>query len=235
MVGELYETQPTFRRAVDRCEEAARGLGAQCRPPALFALEYALAELWRSWGIEPAAVMGQGIGECVAACVAGELSLEDALSLAVSRAGSQPAPAEPLTEQESRAAALSYSPRAMQALWDQGHRVFVQVGPAATLMSLARQGVPEQGALWLASLADDRGGWPSLLESLGALYVHGFDVDWAGFDRDYRRRKVLLPTYPFERQRYWIELDDERPRREPSREARSHPLLGRRVGSVQAQ
>ena len=233
---ELYETQPTFRKAVDRCQEAARGLGAQGTPPALFALEYALAELWRSWGIEPAAVMGQGVGECVAACVAGELSLEDALSLAAGRARSQSTPAEPaLTEQERRAAAVGYSPRAMQTLWDQGHRVFLELGPGATLLGLARQCVPEQGALWLASLGEDRGRWPVLLESLGALYVHGFKVDWAGFDRDYARRKVVLPTYPFERQRYWIELDEGPARREPSRDVRPHPLLGRRVGPVPAQ
>ncbi len=39
--------------------------------PALFAIEYALAQLWKSWGIEPSAVMGHSVGEYVAACIAG--------------------------------------------------------------------------------------------------------------------------------------------------------------------
>ena len=53
--------------------------------PILFAFEYALAELWRSWGIEPAVVMGHSVGEYVAACVAGVFSLEDGLKLIASR------------------------------------------------------------------------------------------------------------------------------------------------------
>lgn len=63
-------------RLIDRTENTQ---------PALFALEYALTELWRSYGIEPHAVMGHSVGEYVAACVAGVFSLEDGLKLIFER------------------------------------------------------------------------------------------------------------------------------------------------------
>ncbi len=106
MGRELYETQPSFRAALDRCDALLRphldvpllsvlypgpgetpGLIDQTAytQPALFALEYALCELWRAWGIEPAAVMGHSVGEYVAACVAGALTLEDGLPLIAER------------------------------------------------------------------------------------------------------------------------------------------------------
>ena len=103
---QLYFTQPTFRYTLDRCNEILRpylekpllevldtssegGQGEQgeIAQPALFAIEYALAELWKSWGIKPSIVMGHGVGEYVAACVAGIFSLEDGLKLIASRAG----------------------------------------------------------------------------------------------------------------------------------------------------
>ncbi|MEJ2151274.1 MAG: acyltransferase domain-containing protein, partial [Chloroflexota bacterium] len=90
MGRQLYETQPTFRRALDRCaailddhleepllsvlfEETGGALLDQTAytQPALFALEYALAELWRSGGVEPDVVMGHSVGEYVAACLDG--------------------------------------------------------------------------------------------------------------------------------------------------------------------
>ena len=123
----LYESHPTFREALDRCDEilqpylkepllsilypeelssdnprtprrqayADAGRDAKSQrakidstaytQPALFALEYALAQLWKSWGIEPDVVMGHSVGEYVAACVAGVLSLEDGLKLIAER------------------------------------------------------------------------------------------------------------------------------------------------------
>jgi acyl transferase domain-containing protein len=54
--------------------------------PALFAFEYAMAELWRSWGVQPALVCGHSVGEYAAACVAGAMSLEDGLTLIAERA-----------------------------------------------------------------------------------------------------------------------------------------------------
>jgi acyl transferase domain-containing protein/acyl carrier protein len=104
MGHELYRTQPIFRESIDRCalllrshldlpltevlfQEQFASLLDQTRytQPALFALEYSLCQLWRSWGIEPAVVLGHSVGEYVAACVAEVFSLEDGLSLIAAR------------------------------------------------------------------------------------------------------------------------------------------------------
>jgi microcystin synthetase protein McyG len=104
MGRELYETEPRFREELDRCDEllrpylAERLLDVMYGPkgelldqtsytqPALFALEWCLAQLWRSWGVVPRAVMGHSVGELVAACFAGVMGLEDGLRLVAARA-----------------------------------------------------------------------------------------------------------------------------------------------------
>ncbi len=57
---------------------------------------------------------------------------------------------------------------------------------------------------WLTSLRKDRDAWPQMLSSLGALFVLGAKPDWDAYDRPHRRRRVALPTYPFQRERHWL-------------------------------
>lgn len=368
MGRKLYETQPTFRKALDRCDEILRPYLQQPllsilysqetsslddtanTQPALFALEYALFELWKSWGIEPAVVMGHSLGEYVAACVAGVFSLEDGLKLVATRArlmqalpqdgamvsvfapearvaaaiqpyADQVALAKPavgiaaingpesvvisgyhqaveavvatlnaqgvntvklkvshafhsplmepmLAEFEQVATEVTFSsPQinlisnvtgqqvtteitnaeywvrhlrrsvrfadGMETLHQQGYEVFLEIGPKPTLLGMGRKCLPEGVGVWLPSLRPGLSDWQQLLESLGQLYVRGGSVDWSGFDQDYRRRRLVLPTYPFQRQRYWVEtpkFDAHRKQVSSQQQATTlHPVLGQRL------
>ena len=99
----LYQNHPDFQRTIDRCNElllpqldipltqllfdpdSKKIHDTAYTQPALFALGYALANLWMSWGVTPGAVLGHSVGEYVAACLAGVFSLEDGLSLIAAR------------------------------------------------------------------------------------------------------------------------------------------------------
>jgi natural product biosynthesis luciferase-like monooxygenase protein/amino acid adenylation domain-containing protein/non-ribosomal peptide synthase protein (TIGR01720 family) len=341
MGRQLYETQPTFRQTLDLCADILkpyldRPLLSILYPqsgepslldridrtvytqPALFALEYALAELWKSWGVEPTAVMGHSVGEYVAACVARVFSLEDGLKLIAERArlmqslppgemvavfaseaeilalvtldaqkvaiaannGEQntvisgepqavrnictvleakgiqtrklatshafhsPLVEPILAEFYGVAAAVTYhTPRidlisnvtgerltsenlnpqywcqhlrasvqfakSLHALHALGQEIFVEIGPKPTLLGMGRKCLPDGQGIWLPSLRKGYEDWQQILQSLGALYVRGVQIDWAGCDRDYSRRRVQLPTYPFQRKSYWIETHEK--------------------------
>ncbi len=262
MGRQIYETQPTFRQTFDRCNEILRPYLKESllqvlypepgktslldqtayTQPALFALEYALVQLWKSWGVEPTAVMGHSVGEYVAACVAGVFSLEDGLKLIAERARlmqSLPQEGEMVAEFRRVAATVTYAApqvdiisnvtgeqltaeainpeywcrhlrssvqftASLQKLHTSGYEVFVEIGPKPTLLGMGRYCLPEVEGVWLPSLCQGQEDW-QLLQSLGELYVRGMPVNWSGFDRDYVRRRVNLPTYPWQRQRYWVE------------------------------
>jgi len=93
----------------------------------------------------------------------------------------------------------------MRTLQADGLNAFLEIGPKPTLLALGRACFSDGDYLWAPSLREGRADWKQMLESLGALYVRGANVDWREFDRGYVRRKVSLPTYPFQRRRYWLD------------------------------
>ncbi|HEU4407577.1 MAG TPA: SDR family NAD(P)-dependent oxidoreductase [Polyangiaceae bacterium] len=340
MGAELYRGEATFREHVDRgCalleprlgldlrallypdagrrEEAARQLDRTAiTQPALFVVEYAMAQQWMAWGVRPDAMLGHSVGEFVAACLAGVFSFEDALALVAGRGRLMQALPEgamlavPLSERDARpllgdelslaavngpaqcvvsgprgavaaladrlaarklvcrplATSHAFHSRMMEpalgefralvagverrppslrylsnltgdwvtaeqatdpAYWAAHLRetvrfgdglarllaapdaTLLEVGPGRTLRTLARwhpQKKPDQ--FMLASLPhpqEKRGDYEGVLHALGHLWLAGVGADWPAFYAGERRRRVPLPTYPFERRRYWVD------------------------------
>jgi acyl transferase domain-containing protein/thioesterase domain-containing protein len=344
MGRELYESEPVFHDEVDRCAEIlkqssgvdlrqaifAAGSPDRARSqldqtaltqPALFVIEYALAKLWMSWGVQPKAMVGHSIGEYVAACLAEVFSLDDALALVADRGRlmQQTAPGvmlavalpaaeiqrrlsspgtdnrlalaavnapslcvvagpfdamaewergltasgieckhlhtshafhsalmdpilEPFARRVARVALAAPSipyvsnltgtwirseeavdpeywvrhlrstvrfSEGLATLLENGKPVFLEVGPGRTLSGLAQQ-QPARPAAVLQSLgrrSESSRELEVLLKSYGHLWVLGCKLDAARFYTGQRRRRLSLPTYPFERNRYWIEPD----------------------------
>lgn len=89
-----------------------------------------------------------------------------------------------------------------------GYEIFIECGAKPILLGMGHQCLPEGLGTWLPSLYPGKADWQILLQSLGQLYVSGVKVDWSAFDKDYQRRRLVLPTYPFQRQRYWLETEN---------------------------
>ncbi len=281
--------------------------------PVMFAVEYALAQLWQSWGIQPVSMIGYSIGEYVAATLAGVFSLEEAIKLVVTRAlmieklPSGAMLAVPLSEAEVRpllneklsisaingeklcvlagnteaieglatdlttkgvvcrrlqtshafhshmmeplaeaftemlqtfdlqpplipfisnvtgtwitpeeATDASYWTKhlcqavrfadGVSKLWETHNPILLEVGPGQTLGSLAVQCLDENVAV-LPSLGDSynrQSDVAFLLSQLSKLWLWGVEIDYSGFYAQQQLHRLALPTYPFERQRYWI-------------------------------
>ncbi len=97
----------------------------------------------------------------------------------------------------------------LQTLRSQGVDAFLEIGPKPTLVEMGRAGGLHPEARWLESLRPGRPDTRQLLESLAELYRFGAEIHWAGFDAPFSRRRVSLPTYPWQRRRHW--LDTVRP------------------------
>ncbi|VEP16804.1 conserved hypothetical protein [Hyella patelloides LEGE 07179] len=338
MGRELYENEPVFRENCDRCFDNLQPYldiplseiifqsqrinnqpstinKTQYAQPAIFIIEYALAQLWMSWGIKPTSMLGHSIGEYVAACLSGVFSLEDALAIVAERAK--------LMQQMPKGAmvAVSLSESAIQPLLNSNLVVSVINTPTACVVSGTIAAVEELESKLTAENTDYRrlhtshafhsfmmqpmaealtkligkfelhppqipylsnvtGTWITaeqatnpnywtnhltqkvcfsenlekvlanpqeilleigagktlktlatrhpnrnseqvilstlrhpqdeqsdnsfLMKSLGKLWLAGAKIDWNGFYKEENRYRLPLPTYPFERQRYWL-------------------------------
>ncbi|MDB9527410.1 SDR family NAD(P)-dependent oxidoreductase [Oscillatoria sp. CS-180] len=344
MGRDLYDSEPLFRACVDDCAEQLQPhLGLDLRPilysdneaaiatathqlqqtaiaqPALFVIEYALAQLWITWGVQPEAMLGHSVGEYVAACLAGVFSLETALALiairgrlmqqmpsgamlAISLAADALAPwlgpelelavlngpnssvvsgpEAAIADLQQRLQAQSINCRRLQTshafhsqmmapivetfvadvatnslqapqipylsnvtgtwitateatqpeYWGQHlrqtvqfssgveqllldpHAIVLEVGPGRTLTSLIRrQFTVECDRLLLTSLRhpkEQKSDAAGLMTTLGQLWLAGCDLNWRAFYQHEQRYRVPLPTYPFQRKRYWVDPVD---------------------------
>ncbi len=96
----------------------------------------------------------------------------------------------------------------LHELLQEPERVLLEVGPSRTLSTLARRHPEATQQVTLSSLRhpqEQHSDVAFLLNTLGQLWLAGIEVDWAGFYANERRHRLPLPTYPFERQRYWVE------------------------------
>ncbi|MDE5084589.1 MAG: phosphopantetheine-binding protein, partial [Trichodesmium sp. St18_bin1] len=101
--------------------------------------------------------------------------------------------------------------QSMETLHKQGAEIFLEIGPKPVLLGMGRECLMGEKKLWLPSLRSGKPNWSQMLQSLGELYVRGVKIDWLGFYQDYSCNKVALPTYPWQRKRYWI--TEPRPRK----------------------
>jgi len=338
MSREIYDAEPIFKTTVDECaalllphlhhdirstlypspherETAERDIHRTAlTQPCIFVVEYALAKLWISWGIQPGLLIGHSIGEYVAAVLAGTFSLPDALLLLATRArmmqdlpggamlairagageitippgvdlaarnspklctvsGSHEAIAgfqksleaqgtpcrllktshafhsammEPMVDAFTREAAaipthaptlpwISTSTGTMMdatAVADPGywarqlrHEVrfsdalalalaeenvlFLEVGPGQALSQFVRQHPARGKQAVVSTLPNTTADLADLISATGDLWNHGATVDWNLFYQHQTRARVHLPTYPFERQSYWIDNSEQ--------------------------
>jgi len=351
----LYDNEPVFRARMDRAAEALRPVlqrdlldviygdsgdrlsQTAYTQPALFALEVALADVWTSWGVTPAAVLGHSVGEYAAACVAGVVGFEDGLALIAERGRlMQALPAggtmaaifatrdvvakhiasaadrvaiagyngpeetvisgdgeavarfvagfeaegvscrrlevshafhspllDPMLDAfQARAAGVAFAAPRMPLIsnltgaafafgaapdaryWRRHARepvafaqslealraldigALLEIGPHPTLLGLAARALP--GAAWrqIPSLRRNRDDRRHMKEALGGLFVAGASIDWRAAQAQTGGQRVNLPSYPFQRDRYWV---DTQKKRVLGSDLNAHPLLGARM------
>ncbi len=92
---------------------------------------------------------------------------------------------------------------AVETLHAAGHLTYVEIGPHPTLIAMAQRCLADDNAHWAPSLSRSAGETETMLAGLSALYVAGANVGWRAFHAMRPGRRIALPTYAWEHQRYW--------------------------------
>lgn len=96
---------------------------------------------------------------------------------------------------------------AIETLASQGYNLFIEIGSHPILTRLGQKTLANADYLWLSSLQRGQDDWQILLQSVAKLAVSGVNIDWNGFDKDYARLRLPLPTYAFQKQPYWLTVE----------------------------
>ncbi|WP_175999805.1 non-ribosomal peptide synthetase/type I polyketide synthase [Burkholderia vietnamiensis] len=195
----LHASEPLFRDAFAQC---AVPLAALDTDAGRFAAAFAWAQLWQAWGIRPAVVAGHGVGEYVAACVAGVLSIADALRVLAVRTDAAAMRAVLHDVRLARPAVRLISGCLGAEVADEVTHAAYWLQLAEASERAAEPPVPEGLAdSWLPPpCAGD-----ALERAIAALYVRGGQFDWQALFPVAAQPATMLPNYPFERQRFSLE------------------------------
>ena len=118
----------------------------------------------------------------------------------------------------------------LQAALETGCQTFLEIGPQPHLLTLGKLAHDNPDLLWLPSVRRGRNAWLDILSTIQTLYVRGAEINWKALHRK-SGRPIVLPTYPFERQRHWFPRKAEMAPSFLSASAQKHPLLGSRLRS----
>ncbi|MPY58777.1 type I polyketide synthase [Streptomyces spongiae] len=229
----LVLTSQTFSRRLAHCQRALAKAGDHAlrggafpgsEPTVRWAVLVALAEVWTEYGVPPAAVVGEGIGEIAAACVSGAMSLKEGARAAAHGTGVEP--------HEGRIPLLRTSSTplddAVRTLSAHGHALFVEVGAASAVAPRLTAALTGHTGRVVASPVGGASGADGLLPELARLHVCDTTVAWpAAFPYLILegRPPADLPTYAFQRRRHWP-ADGPRALDAAGPARAEHPLLG---------
>ena len=115
------------------------------------------------------------------------------------------------------------------ALGRLGADLIIEVGPTPALLGQAQESLPGDSRRWLATLRRDKDDHRSIMECVAGSYASGCGIAWDTFHAVQPARRIALPTYPWQRERFWKDLLSLERRSRPGATRWHHPMLGGRI------